>query len=332
MSHARIVLSTVTFATALSLSGVVLAADPAAPTPGTAPAPSVPATPDAPATVTPAPAAPPSAPAPAAGSGAAETTETEASDEEEEEDVPDSDATPEAPSTKPSPALLFLQSRRPAPAPPQAEAPVDDGLMGTHQDHFHLDFGIRASFIPNEGYDLFSKDNDLTQISLSAGRTVFATGDTSFAASLLYDWGPSESELRGADTSLHVNRLSVGLEGRYHLFRRLYVFGRLAPGALRFDADLGDAGAGVLRESGGWLFSADLGAGAAFEVIGEPRGISKRPRGFLIADGGYGWTSSSSLEFVPEEGAQPPARLEPLELGELAFRGGYFRIAAALTY
>jgi hypothetical protein len=129
-----------------------------------------------------------------------------------------------------------------------------------------------------------------------------------------------------------VNRLSVGLEGRYHLFRRLYVFGRLAPGALRFDADILDGGADVRRESGGWLFSADLGAGAAFEVVGEPRGQSKRPRGFLLADGGYGWTTSSSLEFAPAEGEQAPARLQPLDLGELAFRGGYFRIAAAVTY
>jgi hypothetical protein len=328
MSHARFALSTVTFVTALSLSGVVLAADPPAPAPGTSAAPGAPA--DVPATPAPPPTATPVTPEPT--TPAPTTTEAEAADESDEEDIPDSDATPEAPPTKPSPAMLFLQSRRPAAARPESEAVPDDGLMGTHQDHFHLDFGIRASFIPNEGYDLFSKDNDLTQISLSAGRTLFATGDTSFAASVLYDWGPSESEARGADTSLHVNRLSVGLEGRYHLFRRLYVFGRLAPGALRFDANLKDDGAGVLRESDGWLFSADLGAGAAFEVVGEARGMSKRPRGFLIADGGYGWTSSSALEFVPAEGEQAPARLQPLELGELAFRGGYFRIAAAITY
>jgi hypothetical protein len=329
MSHARFALSTFTFVTALSLSGLVLAADPPTPAPGTPAAPG--ANPDAPATPTPLP--PPVTPEPTTSEPRAPaTTEAEVPDEADEEDAPDSDATPEAPSTKPSPAMLFLQSRRPAVPAPETEAVPDDGLMGTHQDHFHLDFGIRASFIPNEGYDLFSKDNDLTQISLSAGRTVFATGDTSFAASVLYDWGPSESEARGADTSLHVNRVSVGLEGRYHLFRRLYVFGRLAPGALRFDADLKDGGAGVVRESDGWLFSADLGGGAAFEVVGVARGMSKRPRGFLIADGGYGWTSSSSLEFMPAEGQQAPARLQPLELGELAFRGGYFRIAAAITY
>jgi hypothetical protein len=253
-------------------------------------------------------------------------------EEEVEDDTEDSGASPADAEAEPSPAMLFLESRRKAPSTPEAPPVVDDGLMGTHQDHFHLGFGIRSSFIPNEGYDLFSKDNDLTQISLSFGRTVLAMGDTSFDASVLYDWGPSDGTARGAETSLRVNRISLGLEGRYHLFRRLYVFGRLAPGALRFDADIRDRGAGVLRESGGWLFSADLGGGVAFEVIGEPRGMSNRPRGFVLADGGYGWTSSSALEFLPAEGEQPPARLAPLDLGELALRGGYFRVAAAITY
>jgi hypothetical protein len=330
MSHPRLALSTTTFV--IALSGVVLAADPPAPAAGTPPAGGVPTAPTAPTAPTPPPPAAPTAPEAAAPASAEPEAASDEGEDEDEDEAPDSDASPAAPPTKPSPAMLFLQSRRPATARPREEAAPDDGLMGTHQDHFHLDFGIRASFIPNGGYNLFSKDDDLTQISLSAGRTVFAMGDTSFAASVLYDWGPSESQARGADTSLHVNRLSVGLEGRYHLFRRLYVFGRLAPGALRFDADLEDGGADVRRESGAWLFSADIGGGAAFEVVGEPRGLSKRPRGFLLADGGYGWTSSSSLEFMPAEGAQPPARLQPLELGELAFRGGYFRIAAAITY
>jgi hypothetical protein len=332
MSHTRLrasALGTLTLATSLTLSGVVLAADPPAPAaPAAAPAPAAPAA---------APSAAP-APAPATPEATPEATPPAAAEAEESEDddakkePPDSDASPQAPTTKPSPAMLFLQSRREQSAKPVETAPKDDGLMGTHQEHFHVSGGIRVSFVPNEGYDLFSKDNDLTQLSLAAGRTVLAMGDLSFDASVLYDWGPSESTVRGADTSLDVHRVSLGLEGRYHLFRRLYLFGRLAPGALRWDADIKDGGADVLREAGDWAFSADLGAGAALEFFGENRGMSKLARGFVLVDGGYGWTTSSSLEFLPAEGAQPPARLEPLELGELALRGGYFRVAAAVTY
>jgi hypothetical protein len=334
MSHARLALSTSAFTTALALSGIALAADPPAtapaPAPSTTPAPAAPAAPTA---APNAPAATPAAPAatPAAATPSSESDEAESEDDETEE-LPDSDAEAAAPPTTPSPAMLFLQSRRRPATPDAPQPPPDDGLMGTHQDHLHLGFGIRTSFIPNEGYDLFSKDNDLVQISLSFGRTVLAMGDTSLDASIIYDWGPSVSTVRGAETSIDVHRVSLGLEGRYHLFRRLYFFGRLAPGAVRFDADLQDGGADVLRESGDWLFSADLGAGAAFEFIGEPRGMSNRPRGFLVADGGYGWTTSSSLDFVAAEGQPAPARLEPLELGELALRGGYFRVAASITY
>jgi hypothetical protein len=332
MTHARkraAVLGRLTFATALSWCGVLLAADPPAPAvaPKPAAAPPAPAPAAAPA---PAPVAAPDATAPATPPPAPATPPEE---EAEDESEPDSDASPAAPSTKPSPAMLFIQSRREA-APKPAEAVVipDDGLMGTHQDHFHLSGGIRVSFIPNEGFDLFSKDNDLTQLSLGFGHTVFATGNTSLDASVLYDWAPSSSTARGAQTSLAVNRVSLGLEGRYHLFRRLYFFGRLAPGALRWDGDIHDGGADVLREAGDWAFSADLGGGAAFEIAGEDRGMSKRARGFVMVDGGYGWTTASSLEFLPEEGKPAPARLQPLDLGELAFRGGYFRVAAAVAY
>jgi hypothetical protein len=342
MTHARLALSTWTFTIALSLSSSVIAADPppappaAAPT--VAPAPAAPPAPPAPAAAPSPPATAPAAPtttAPAAPATApAETAASEEDDvaESEEEEASDADASTADPASNPSPGLEFLNSRRKSSTPEAPQPPPDDGLMGSHQDHFHLGFGIRTSFIPHEGYDLFSKDNDLVQISLSFGRTLLATGDTSLDASVIYDWGPSASTARGAETSIDVHRVSLGLEGRYHLFRRLYVFGRLAPGVVRVDADLRDAGADVLRETGDWLFSADLGAGAAFEFLGEARGMSNRPRGFLIADGGYGWTTASSLAFVAAEGQPAPARLEPLELGELALRGGYFRVAAAVTY
>jgi hypothetical protein len=340
MSHARLgatALGTLTLAVTISLPSIVVAQGPAAPTPP--PATTTPPSPKPAPAATPA-ATPPAAPAPAPEAAApatpapAEPAAPSGAEppEDEDEAPPDSDASPQAPTTKPSPAMLFIRSRKERATPAEEAPPKDDGLMGSHQDHFHLSAGMRVSFVPNEGYDLFSKDNDLTQLSLAFGRTVLAIGDTSLDASIIYDWGPSESKVRSADTSLDVHRVSLGLEGRYHLFRRLYVFGRLAPGALRWDADITDGGADVQRTAGDWTFSADLGAGAAYEIIGEARGLSKLARGFVLADAGYGWTTSSALEFLPADGQRPPARLEPLDLGELAFRGGYFRVALALTY
>ncbi len=233
---------------------------------------------------------------------------------------------------EPSPALQFIQSQKRTPETPAAEATPDDGLMGSHQEHLIGVLGVRFGFIPGSGYDPFSDDNALTQSSLGVGRTVYALEDLSFAALALWDWGESNATARGADTSISVHRLSIGLEGRYHFLRRLFAFARIAPGALHWDATLRDGGAGVDRMDSSWAFSTDLSAGAAFEFAGEPRGISNLPRGFVVADGGYGWSGASSLSFEPESAETGPARLEPLDLGEVALRGGFFRVAAMVTY
>jgi hypothetical protein len=148
------------------------------------------------------------------------------------------------------------------------------------------------------------------QVSLGVGRTLMAMDEFSTAVWLLWDWGAAKAP-RGAGTSLSAHRVTVGLEGRYHLLRRLYFFARVAPGALRSDATLYDVGASVERVAGDWVFATDLSGGAAFEFAGENRGQSKLPRGWLSVDGGYGFTTASTLEFVAEPGSSPPARLEP---------------------
>jgi len=314
----------------VAVAGSARAADP----PATGPT----ATPPAPATpgATPAPAAPP--PSSASPEAAAPATEPAAGDKPESSDDADAEATDdeEAPEEKGEkakaspPAVVPITA---AGAPPTAEEPnQDDGLRGSHQEHWSATIGGRFGYFPSAGYDPFSENNGLGQVSLGLGRTVMAMDEFSAAVSLLWDWGAPESTARGAATSLDVHRLTAGLEGRYHLFRRLYFFARFAPGALRYDATLQDGGAGVERTAGGWLFAGDLSGGAAFEFAGENRGHSTRPRGWLSADGGYGFTTTSTLEFVAEPGSGAPARLEPINFGDFSMSGGFFRIAAAITY
>jgi hypothetical protein len=193
--------------------------------------------------------------------------------------------------------------------------------------------GGRFAFITSSGYDPFSTNNSLPQSSIGVGRTVMAMDDFSTAVGAFWDWAPRiEAAARGAETSLGVHRLTLGLEGRYHLLRRLYVFARLAPGAVRTDATLSDRAADLEREAGAWVFAADLSGGAAFELAGESRGASNRPRFWATADGGYGWSASSSQLFEAPEGNPSPARLQPLDFGDIAIRGGFFRLAMALTY
>src|SRR5262249_46807392 len=155
---------------------------------------------------------------------------------------------------------------------------IDDGQMGTHQTHWVVNLGWRVGFVSNAGLDPFSEDNSVPQLSLSAGRTLLADGNLSLVGLALWDWGALESSARGAKTSLGVNRITLGAEGRYHFFRRLYAFGRIAPGALNWSATLEDSVAGLNRTASAWSFAGDLSAGAAFEFAGDNRGHSTRPR------------------------------------------------------
>ncbi|HEY3494904.1 MAG TPA: hypothetical protein VGK73_09470 [Polyangiaceae bacterium] len=241
------------------------------------------------------------------------------------------------PAAPPPPTAFIIASRpanpnAPAPAPAaESESAPDDGEMGSHRDHVLGTVGLRVAFIPDEGLDPFSADDVLAQFSLGAGSTVYGADDFSIAALLLWDTGGTSADARGDEASLSLHRFTAAGEGRYHFFRRLYAFGRVAPGALRWDASLEDGSVGYTRETGNWMFALDLSAGTTFEFAGETRGKRFRPRGWFSAEAGYGWTTSSEVSFAGDD-SQGPARVEPLAFNDLALRGGYFRLSANLTY
>ena len=262
-----------------------------------------------------------------------------------------------APAAEPAPSAAAASSSETSPAvtavPPAATAPnatarpphpskralpdeplhPDDGQMGTHQEHWLFGIGLRESFVAHSGFDPFSTNNVLPQFSVDAGRVLFASGQLSFAALALFDYGSVKASARGLNTSLSVSRVTAAAEGRYHFWRRFYLFGRVAPGALYSGAMLSDPIAGGEQHSNSWAFATDLSLGAALEFAGEARGASNRPRGWIGLDGGYGWAQASKLAFKSSEGdANAPARLEPVELGELAVRGGFFRVNGTITF
>lgn len=287
--------------------------------------------PAAAATDTPAPS--PSATAPAATAPAAAATA--AADADDDASAHDSDASPAVPPADTSPPVMLqakaLSARPAAPEQPDPNS-LDDGKMGTHQTHWIVSIGWRQGFVGNSGLDPFSENNAVPQLSLSAGRTLLADGNLSLVGLVLWDWGMLESSARGAKTTLAVNRLTLGAEGRYHFVRRLYAFGRLAPGALNWSASLEDGVAGLNQTDSAWSFAGDLSAGAAFEFGGSDRGASTRPRAWIAFDGGYGWAGSSKVELKPENEGEAPVRAQPLALGELAVRGPFLRFSVTGTY
>jgi hypothetical protein len=304
---------------------------------GAEPPPEASAPPEPPAAAATAPATP--APASAPDHGASSPTEDAEPPAAGARDT-DSNAAPGA-STPPRllvatpPTQSPLVTTPPAQRPPQADLNhVDDGKMGTHQEHWFFGLGARETFVTGAAYDPFSSNNVLPQVSLAAGRAFYASGPLSFAALLGWDWGSTSAEARGADATLVVNRITLGAEGRYHVWRRFYAFGRVAPGALHSTATLKDGVVNVDRSANAWAFATDFSLGAAVEFAGEDRGASTRPRGWLGIDGGYAWAQATKLELKAPSSGDPsaPARVEPLSLGELALRGGFLRLTATITY
>jgi hypothetical protein len=304
-----------TMTAALVLAGVVAAAAPAlaaevAPPNGVAPA---------------------AAPAASAPVPEAATSKPAAADGDHTESAAGSPA-PNAPADSDASLAVPPPNTASSPAPERPEPHADDGKMGSHQSHWLASIGYRVAFVGNSGLDPFSTDDAVPQVSLAVGRTVFASGNWSLAALALWDWGSLESTARGAKSSLTLNRITLGIEGRYHFFRRLYAFGRLAPGALSSSATLVDNVTGLDQTSVSWVFAGDLSGGAAFEFAGENRGQSRRPRAWVGVEGGYGFASSAELRFKPEEGTAAPVRTQPQSFGELAVRGGFLRMAVSGTY
>jgi len=239
------------------------------------------------------------------------------------------------PSAEPSPGLTFLASRRVEADARNDESaePPDDGKLGYHQDHFLGFIGARVGKISSPGLDPFSDSDELAQFSVGFGSTVMTAGNFSVAGLFLYDVGGHSGEARGEESDLVVHRLTLGGEGRYHFFRQLFVFGRVAPGAIHSIAKLEDHSAGsVTLAARDWVFATDLSAGASFELTGFAKGASKRrPSVWLTFDGGYGFAGESELS-LSADGNAGPERAEPVDMGTLALGGPFLRFSAVLTY
>jgi hypothetical protein len=255
------------------------------------------------------------------------------------EPVKDSDETPGMESTKPSPALIFLQSSRDAAAARERQRgdrdvePPDDGKLRYHQDHWIGLIGARVGRVTSPGLDPFAASDEVAQVSLGLGGTVLTSGNFSLAGLFLYDGGGRSGTARGAESDLTVHRLTLGAEGRYHFFRQLFAFGRVAPGALHSIASIDDDWGVQSRAARNWVFATDLSAGAMFELAGWVGNSRKRRMSAWISfEGGYGYSGESELTLTPAEPGDGPERGEPVELGPLALSGPFLRAALVVTY
>ena len=111
---------------------------------------------------------------------------------------------------------------------------------------------------------------------------------------------------------------------------RFYGFARLAPALLNTSANLHDDVIVADRSANAWSFGFDASVGAAFEIFGRPSGASRRARGWLGLEGGYGYATSTDLEMAADDTA--PVRTAAIDLGEISLRGPFARFEFGLTF
>jgi hypothetical protein len=204
-----------------------------------------------------------------------------------------------------------------------------------------VSLGVRADQVRGGGFDAFSDDHALAELMLSASYRVAGGPDAGLLAGVVWNHGNASSTARGSDTSLDLDRLVLSLRAQRVVWRRLSVYARLAPGAVRVKAQIDEASAqsGPISYASQttlaqthWAFAVDGAAGAALRV-----GELARPREHVIAlwltaEGGYSVAGGTALSLRPSSLSAPGATPEPVRLGSLTPGGAFMNFAAGVTF
>jgi hypothetical protein len=190
--------------------------------------------------------------------------------------------------------------------------------------------GVRGTLIRSSGFDPFSSNDLLPQISLALQHPFARQGALGFSAGVAMDYGESDAEARGTPSTFKAWRLSLLLEGRYYARPYAYGFARVAPGMLRAAAVLDDASSpnGNQLADHFDLPSVDGSAGAAFRLSAPGSPVAA----WITTEAGYGWAGSHHLFLTAAAPPRDQAKLAPVELGTIDPRGGFMRFALAVTY
>jgi hypothetical protein len=206
------------------------------------------------------------------------------------------------------------------------------GSVDHLESMWRFELGYRGNFVTSPGYNPFSTQDYLSQVSMGASRTIYTRGRFSFAPGFSWDYGRSGATARGDMSSLEVHRLALPLEGRVHFGPWGYAFLRAAPALAMERVEVDDATAPAPLTKSRWLFATDLSAGYAYPVWSRAPPSEVAPRIWLQADGGYGWIVAQRLDLSPDLPAGDPRLAGGVDLGSLTMQGAFFRVAAAVSF
>lgn len=239
---------------------------------------------------------------------------------------------PEPPAPPPQPAWPVRPPphvRRARPVQPVPQV-IEEASSPPKPETWQGSLGMRATFIRSTGFDAFSDNDVLSQISLGIQYVLARRDALAFAVGAAGDFGGRDATARSAPSSMSLSRYTAIAEGRYQFWQRGYAFLRFAPGLLRGSARVEDSsvpGSGGLEDRFN-LPAVDASAGAALRLSGTSSQIAA----WFTADGGYGWAASHHLLLAPSAAARDQAKLAPLDLGTIDPRGFFMRFALAVAY
>ncbi len=221
----------------------------------------------------------------------------------------------------------------PSPTEPATDSSSTRPLLfgGDEVVHTQVALGRRYDFVTHDGYDPYSNDNVLGQFTVQAKHVLLAGGPWSLAVTAGWDFGGSDSTVRGQATELSMYRLSAGGEARYHLLPWAFAFGRVAPGLLSVSTTLNSGSAGVELQDQAYGFSLDSTLGLQVALFGR-RGASERGvRLWGVVEGGYSLASKQEVRLSPVDDAGPE-RVAEQRLPDVAVGGATLQASLALTF
>ncbi len=211
-----------------------------------------------------------------------------------------------------------------------AETKRPDVPVRAHR--FGVYVGFRAMNVKHPGYDPYSTSDALVQNVIGFSFSPWRSRPLSLH--FLGEWnvGSASAYARGAQTDLLVNRIALGLEGRWMPKSRFYLYAKLVPSLMHLGGEIDDYELGVKLESSSWAFALDASAGAAIR-LGTAGKEPKRTASFwLMMDWGYTFASQAPMTFRPPNVDDESRTFGAVNLPGLRPGGFVTRASFAVTF
>ena len=222
-------------------------------------------------------------------------------------------------------AVALLSMPRLARAQPPADVPPDlPPAPVSNRPEFTFAAGLRGTILPNAGLQPYASSNDvLAQSSILVGATLFRAGSVSLVASFEWNYGSLSDTARTQTASVAMHRFAGAIESRFQPAHRLYLFAKVAPGALAVLGSIQAPAPDGPLTSRSWTWGLDTTGGAGLLLGGSA------VRFWLTGELGYAFAGSVTMNYAP---TGDTGRVGTTMLPAFRPAGGVSRFALAMAF